>query len=316
MSNALRMPLAEWLEKMAESRLEPNGRVVAIYAAAFDVTGNKQLEMLSGLSERTLDRLKKTLVRDGWVLIGRRDGGRGIGIQVTPAYRETPVTFTDVKQKKGSKHYGGNICKTPADFAGVNDAETPAALAETPAEAAPVSVTPAELTGVISAPSRAEVSNNIYNNINNLTSNSSMSLTEKLAASAREQATIDIGDGVLVNCETIRHAKFEIPLKSIELLTLGNVEMDQIRCISAGIAIDWAKQIAGGKHPDAVLPKNGIANFIARSFHYQKLDREVNDVRKDRARSNSKQVPRPEGKSFSQLNDELIAQFERQDGRK
>lgn len=165
MSNELRMSFGEWLSKMAESDMPAAGRIIAIYAAVFDITGNDQLSALSGIHGRTLDKWKRKLVSEGWVIIGRREGGRGHGIHVYPAFRETPVTFTDIRPKKGGKYYPRNFEQTPVEIAGDTDPETPA-------ENAPVCETPAEITPVISAPvsgsdnnhARAECNNN-YNNL-------------------------------------------------------------------------------------------------------------------------------------------------------
>jgi len=99
MSNGLRMPFAEWLHKMSAAKLSPAKRVVAVYAAAFDITGNSELEFLTGLSARTLDGLKQDLPKEGWIVIPPIRGGRGHGIKVYPAFQETPVTFTDLSPK-------------------------------------------------------------------------------------------------------------------------------------------------------------------------------------------------------------------------
>lgn len=140
-----------------------------------------------------------------------------------------------------------------------------------------------------------------------------MSISEQLAASAREGGTVEIGAGVVVNCRTITHRDFKIELDAIELHTLGKVPMDEIRLSSAGYALDWAGQIADGKHPRDVLPKNGITNWIAKSFHYKKLDHDVNDVRK--AKVSSRQVPREKGKSFSEMTAELLNEIDQEQRR-
>lgn len=189
MSNSLKMPFAEWLSRMAERNLAPPGRTIAIYAAVFDVTGNDELAALTGIQGRSLDKWKKVLLGAGWVIIGGQIGGRGHGIQVSPALDETPITFTDLKPRKGSKYYPRNNEQTPADFAGELGVETPAIVAETPARIAPLIETPAEITGVNPAThsdpdsnyARAEV-DNIYNknNIYNLTAREQQALSERL----------------------------------------------------------------------------------------------------------------------------------------
>lgn len=140
-SNTLRMPFAEWLFRMAEAQLSPPKRVVAVYAAAFDITGNSELQELTGLSERTLDGIKKQLPKDGFVIVQSGVGGRGHGVKVSPAYKETPVTFTDVSPRNPSKFYPRKDCGTPAYETGVNPTNGAGAAgveAETPAKSAPV----------------------------------------------------------------------------------------------------------------------------------------------------------------------------------
>jgi hypothetical protein len=96
MSNELRMPFAEWLYRMAERRLEPAGRTIAIYSACFDISGNNQLCEFTGISPRTLDFWKKKLLELGWVIIPAQPGGRGNGIKVFPALDGAPVSFTNI----------------------------------------------------------------------------------------------------------------------------------------------------------------------------------------------------------------------------
>lgn len=284
-NNALRMPFAEWLFRMSEAKVDPSARILGVYAACFQITGNDELAKITGLSPRTFDRWKKVLVDGQWVIITQKGGGRGRGVEVHPALAGVLVEFTDMIARNPRKFDGGIETERGAELTPVNLAEivetpakiTPVTTTETPAKVAPVSDQSAKSAGV----SRAEVSNNIYNN-NNLTNNS-MSISELLAASAREGGTVEIGSGVTVNCQTITHKDFKIDLKAIELHTLCRVPIDEIRLSSAGHALDWAGQIADGKTPRDVLPKNGITNWIAKSFHYKKLDADVNDVRKTKA---------------------------------
>jgi hypothetical protein len=304
MSNTLRMSLAEWLGKMAECDVPAPGRVIAIYAAVFDITTNAELAQMTGIEGRSLDKWKQTLRANGWIIIPPCRGGRGNGIEVLAAYRDTPVTFTDVKAKKGSKYYPRNILQTPAEVAGVSDTETPAKNSKTPAEKTPVlSERGAKSAGV---PTRAvEVNNNnIYNNINNLPTPTEIITT---SASAREGET-HAGSGVFVNCETIRHKDFSISLKGIELQLLGTVPIEEIKQIALGHALGWALDLEAGKPASNVVPSN-TASFIRGSIQNQRNNSAVTDVRKTRAAT--KHAPRPDGKSFSELNDEVLAELER-----
>lgn len=142
-TNALRMSFGEWLCRMSEADVPPAARNLAIYAAVLDVTGNDELAKLAGLEDankhaasRTYDKWKKQLLTDGWVLVSRRDGGRGIGIEVHPAVRQTPVEFTDVLRRNPRKIYPRKDCQTPAKNTPVKD-ETSAIFAGVSKESFP-----------------------------------------------------------------------------------------------------------------------------------------------------------------------------------
>jgi hypothetical protein len=267
MSNALRMPFAEWLYLMSVKDVPYQARTLAVYAACFDVTGNDELSKLSGLSERTFDRWKKELATNGWVLVTQRGGGRGHGIDVHPAVEHVPVTFTDLSARNPRKFgtpfevkRGAGITgviltdelKTPAEVAPVSQTETPAKVAETPATIAPVSQTPAKVTGVILAPSRAEVSNNIYNNINNLTNNP-LSLTEQETA---REGECEIAPGLFKNCSTFRHRHFVIDVTALELQVLGkNISREKVIAFAEAQARQWTAEIANGRLASEVVPR-------------------------------------------------------------
>ncbi len=169
MTNGHRMPFADWLGRMAECGLAPAARVIAIYAAVFDITKNSELARVCGVSSpRTLDKWKALLVANGWVLIPPCRGGRENGIEIIPAYRGTPVSFTDIKPRKGGKYYPRNYCETPANIAEVYEEKPPQILPETPATFAQ---TPANFAGV---PSRVVDNNKLSNQLidnNNINNN-------------------------------------------------------------------------------------------------------------------------------------------------
>jgi hypothetical protein len=115
-SNGLRMPFAEWLWRMSMAKLSPSKRMVATYAAAFNITSNSDLEKLTGLSEETLRGIKQQLPKDGFVIIEAGIGGRGHGARVFPAFEQTPLTFTDLSPKNPHKYYGPKVPGTPPEI--------------------------------------------------------------------------------------------------------------------------------------------------------------------------------------------------------
>ncbi len=111
MSNALRMPVAEWLFRMSEAQVPYQARGLAMYAVLFNVTGNTELATLSGMdldgiADKTYNKWKKFLSDAGWVVIRAGLSGRSTTIEVAAAIEHTAVTFTDVKPRSTSKFYG------------------------------------------------------------------------------------------------------------------------------------------------------------------------------------------------------------------
>lgn len=240
MSNSLRMPFAEWLYRMAEDEVPYQARALAVYAACFDISKNDELSDLSGIQDRTFDRWKKYLSANGWVLIGAQQGGRGRGITVIPAYRETPVIFTDVSARNPRKFYTRNNEQTPATI-------TPVIASKTPVEITPVMDKSAKITGV----SRAEVSNNIFNNTNNLTT--SLSLTEQETA---REGELEIAPGLYKNCNTFRHRNFIIDVPAIELQVMGkNIPREKVVAFAEAQARQWSAEIRNGRLPSDVVPR-------------------------------------------------------------
>lgn len=141
--NQLEMPLAEWLMRMSIARVAPPARMLAVYASVLDIAGNDELASVTGISGRTFDKHKRDLLKDGWVLVARRTGGRGKGIEVSPAVNGTPVKFTDVSVENPREICARLAQQTPAIIADVLRTETPAEtaplLGETPANLADIS---------------------------------------------------------------------------------------------------------------------------------------------------------------------------------
>jgi hypothetical protein len=116
-SNELRMPFAEWLFRMSEARLAPQARELAVYAVVFKVSSNEELAKLAGMdtivkgesiADKTYNRWKKELTDEGFVILRAITKGRVTTIEVFPAFKEMPVTFTDITPKLARKFYGRN----------------------------------------------------------------------------------------------------------------------------------------------------------------------------------------------------------------
>lgn len=108
------MPFAEWLFRMTEARLAPQARELAIYAAVFKVTTNEELAKLAGMettragkeiADKTYNGWKKKLSEGGWVIVKAITLGRVTTVEVSPALKWEPVTFTDVSPRDARKFY-------------------------------------------------------------------------------------------------------------------------------------------------------------------------------------------------------------------
>jgi hypothetical protein len=135
-TNGYRMSLAEWLYRMTIAKLSPGKRVVAIYAAAFNITSNDELKMVTGLSTNTLDAIKRELPKDGFIIVGP-GGGRGRRSSVSPAYRQCPVSFTDIEAKNHTKFWGGYPVQNPPAFGVLSDDKPPQTLGGFSGETSP-----------------------------------------------------------------------------------------------------------------------------------------------------------------------------------
>lgn len=324
-SNSLKMPLAEWLYRMAEADVPYQARGLAVYAVLFKVSSNEDLARLSGmdtkgLADKTYNKWKKLLAEDGWVILKSVTIGRETTIEVFPALKTSPVTFTDVSPRDPARFAKNKSYGREEEITGESYGRAVTITDETEK----VTVEPVKITAepkTSPARTRAEDNNNIYNYNNNLPKNTPPT-SEQVAArgqpetpapsanaggvSLREGETY-LGHGVYVNCETIRHADFTISLLGIEMQLLGTVPMADIKAIATGHALQWALDLEAGKRN--VVPSN-TANFIRGSIQNRKNNDAVTDVRK--ARASSRHVPRPDGKSFADLNNEILAEIEQE----
>lgn len=106
--NELRLSLAEWLYRMSESAVPYQARALAIYAVAFKASSNEELALLvgmdtKGIADKTYNKWKRYLSENGWVIVRQVTIGRLTTIEVDPAFKETPVTFTDLVRRNPSK---------------------------------------------------------------------------------------------------------------------------------------------------------------------------------------------------------------------
>jgi hypothetical protein len=286
-SNGLRMPFAEWLWRMSMAKLSPSKRMVATYAAAFNITSNSDLEKLTGLSEETLRGIKQQLPKDGFVIIEAGIGGRGHGARVFPAFNQTPLTFTDLSPRNPHKYYGPKVPGTPQEITPLIE-KTPGVFQGVPKKVSP---TPPSKNLLLTEVEQEDRFN---------------SLTPTVELDAAREGETGIGNGVFVNCETVRHANFEISLKAIQLQLCGTVDMDTIKSVAAGHALQWATDIASGKSPSKIVPSN-TASFIRASIQNQANNAAVTEVRKTRVAGNSGS----KRMSLKELNDGVDAAYDR-----
>lgn len=288
MTNSLRMPFAEWLARMAERDLAPPGRTIAIYAAVFDITGNDQLAQLTGIHGRSLDKWKKALLSDGWVIIEGKIGGRGHGIHVSAALNEVPVSFTDVKPKKGSKYYPRNFRQSSAEIAGDIDTETPAEIAEPPQKLPPFSETPAENTGVNPATHSGVYNNYARGEDINIYNKNNTPRSEQEPAGARDGET-EIASGLFKNCSTFRHRNFVIDVPALEYAVFGkSIPRERVVAFAEAQARQWAAEIANGKPPSQVVPQaigRALAIGLTREANAEEAHRYGMDTRRPKGRS-------------------------------
>ena len=212
-----------------------------------------------GVSDGSCRVFKRWLVANGFVEIRVR-GQRG---RCSQFKAKIPAAAAAIRNE------------IPAAIAGNRDPEyrrpMPVLGDEIPATTAANRQIAAANAGIPTQP-RAEVSNNIYNNTNNLTKLTHPHSEQDTAREGEEE----VAKGVFVNCETVRHLDFTISIASIamQLATTANcgvsfAEAKQLaRDGAISHAIQWAAEIANGKRAGSVVPGN-TANFIRGSLAAQ-----------------------------------------------
>lgn len=115
-SNALRMPFAEWLYRMSEAALPVPARNLAITAAFFNVTSNAELAELAGMFRngeptKTFFTWRQFLLTEGWLLkmtSGYKPACGGVGIEIgeMPDDYFCPLPII----RKGRKHKYNQGC--------------------------------------------------------------------------------------------------------------------------------------------------------------------------------------------------------------
>ena len=315
--NGLRMPFAEWLYRMAEADVPYQARGLAMYAVLFKVSANDELAKLAGMdtkgiADKTYNKWKKLLADDGWVIVKSVTVGRETTIEIYPALETSPVTFTDVSPRDPArfaqnKSYGREEQVTGESYG-------PAVTITNETEKVTdgkVTFTAEEKTSP--APARAEDNKNIYNNYNNLPEVQSSPVkqtSEQVAASAKP---LDLKN-------------LDYDALSEKLLSACNGSLDDpVNCMglaSLATPIMWLRE---GCDLDAdILP---TLRAFGKVYHGKRVrtwnyftDR-INEARLARengmpppsessgkGRAQGKRVPRPEGKTWKEMNDEIIAE--------
>lgn len=94
---------------------------------------------------------------------------------------------------------------------------------------------------------------------------------------------VEVGHGVFVNGETIRHEAFAISLPGVHLGTVASgLTAAEVRDRCCAHALQWAAEIENGARPEKVLPSK-ISNFLCRSIMGEIQQNAVHSVRKQRA---------------------------------
>lgn len=224
-SNALRMPFAEWLFRMSEANVPYQARSLAVYAVLFKVSANDELAKLSGmdtkgLADKTYNKWKRLLSDDGWIILKSVTIGRSTAIEVYPAFKTKPVTFTDVASRDPARFAQNKSYGREEQITGESYGRTVEVTDET--EKVTVEKVTFTAEGKTSpAPAHAEINNNIYNNNNNLTKKTISDSSEQVAArdpdkidyNALSEQLVDACNGALdnpVNCQGL--ASLAIPL--------------------------------------------------------------------------------------------------------
>lgn len=248
-----------------------------------------------GVSDRSVRTFKGWLVSAGFVKILAR-GGRG-----------GQTEYQACIPGNQPEEFSGQMRNEPADFSGqcpiqpeiisgkkrLNRQPFPAIETELPEMISGQTVQPEKSAGQIVA-TRAVVSNNIYNNINNLPS-----LPTQLELSAAREGEEIYPGGVFVNCQTIRHAGFSISIPAIQMgIRAGMLPADEIKRRCLAHALQWAEEIEHGKRASDVVP-NKISNFLIRTIMNDINAEECGEVRKTRARG--VKAIRPDGSHESEV---------------
>ena len=108
-SNSLKMPLQEWMWRMSAAEVPIQACGLAMFATVFKVTTNEDLARLAnmdtkGCADKTYNKWKQYLSANGWVVLKSVVVGRLTLIEVGPAFKHTPVIFTNVDMRDWKKY--------------------------------------------------------------------------------------------------------------------------------------------------------------------------------------------------------------------
>jgi hypothetical protein len=175
---------------MSEEDVPYQARSLAVYAVLFKITANDELAKLVGMdtkgfADKTYNKWKRLLSDDGWLLLKSATIGRQTTIEIYPAIKTQPVTFTDVAARDPARFAQNKSYGRKEQITGENYGPNVKITDETEkVTSAKVEVTAEEKTSP--APARAEDNINIYNNYNNLTTKPNQTQSNKIPNTARE----------------------------------------------------------------------------------------------------------------------------------
>jgi hypothetical protein len=113
-SNSLEVSFFEWMIMVGRSSMRPAEKLITIFAPILQSGDVPTLARVCGLSERTVTESKATPIREGWLHIKVKGGGRGRGNVYSPAIPSSdhPYKVKDIDKLNPTAVFSG-FAETP-----------------------------------------------------------------------------------------------------------------------------------------------------------------------------------------------------------